>query len=89
MLATLHLYDDLRLLLHNLGWENFMALQEPVYERLVWEFMSSLVVDLDRTFDRVKGYIRFRLFNATYEMYLIQFNELLHLPPFGETIPHL
>jgi len=35
MLIALHLYDDLRLFLRNLGWENFVALQEPVYERLV------------------------------------------------------
>ena len=30
-----------------------MQLQEPVYERLVWEFMRSLVVDLRRKFDEV------------------------------------
>ena len=37
MLPTLHLYDDLRLLLRNLGWEHFVELQEPIYEWLVWE----------------------------------------------------
>jgi len=57
MFTNLRLYDDLRLLLRNLGWENFVALQELVNERLVWEFMSSLIVDLDRKFDEVKGYI--------------------------------
>ena len=58
-----------------------MQLQEPVYEQLVWEFMSSLVVDLHRNFDEVQRYIRFRLFNATREMHLIRFNELLRSPP--------
>ena len=48
MLTTLHLYDDLAILLHNLGWANFVTLQEPVYERLVWKFMSSLVLDFTR-----------------------------------------
>jgi len=43
--------------------------------------MSSLVVDLNRNFDKVQMYIRFRLFNATHEMHLIRFNDLLHLPP--------
>ena len=37
MLTTLYLYDDLVILLRNLGWANFVILQEPVYELLVWE----------------------------------------------------
>jgi len=57
-----------------------VQLQGPVSERLVWEFMSSLVVDIYRKFDEVQGYIRFYLFNATHEMHLIRFDELLHLP---------
>ena len=77
MLRTLHLYDDLVILLGNLGWTDFVPLQEPVYERLIWEFMSSLVVDFTRKFDEVRGYICFRLFNHTHEMHLIGFNELL------------
>ena len=80
MLETMSLYDDLRRLLVNLGWENFVELQEPVYERLVWDFMSSLLVDLHRRFDEIPGYIHFRLFNVTHEMHLVRFNELLHLP---------
>jgi len=32
MLATLHLYDGLLILLRNLGWEHFVTLYEPVYE---------------------------------------------------------
>ena len=61
MLRTLHLYDDLVILLGNLGWTDFVRLQELVYERLIWEFMSSLVVDFTRKFDEVRGYICFRL----------------------------
>ncbi|KAJ8429181.1 hypothetical protein Cgig2_011785 [Carnegiea gigantea] len=76
MLRTLQLYDDV---------VDFIALQEPVYERLVWEFMSSYVVDFKRKFDDVRGYIRFRLFNHTHEMHLVQFNELLRLPVGGAT----
>ena len=87
MLETLSLYDDLRRLLVTLGWVHFVELQEPVYERLVWEFMSSLVVDLRRKFDEVPGYIRFRLFNVTHEMHLVRFNELLHLPAYGALTP--
>ena len=64
-----------------------MQLQEPVYERLMWEFMSFLVVDIHRKFDAGQGHIRFRLFNATYEIHLIRFNKLLRLPPFGILIP--
>ena len=58
-----------------------------MHERLVSEFMSSLIVDLCRRFDEVQGYIRFCLFNATHEMHLIPFNELLRLSPFGTLIP--
>jgi len=87
MLETLSLYNDLSRLLVNLGWVHFVELQEPVYERLVWEFMSSLVVDLRRKFDEVPGYIRFRLFNVTHEMHLVRFNELLHLHAYGALTP--
>ena len=66
---------------------NFVELQEPVYEWLVWEFMSSLVVDLCRRFHEVSGYIRFRLFNVTHEMHLIRFNEFLRLPAYGALTP--
>jgi len=58
-----------------------------VYERLVWKFMSSLVVNLRPRFDEVQGYICFRLFNVTHEMHLIRFNELLRLPAFGALTP--
>ncbi|KAJ8441908.1 hypothetical protein Cgig2_014377 [Carnegiea gigantea] len=87
MLTTLHLYDDLLILLLNLSWEHFVVLQEPVYERLVWEFMSFLIVDVHCKFDEVRGYIRFRLFNHTHEMHLVQFNELLRLPLSSTTTP--
>ena len=53
ILDIVFLYDDLRRLLGILGWENFVEFQEPVYERFVWEFMSSLVIDLRRKFDEV------------------------------------
>ena len=53
ILDITNLCDDLRRLLGILGWESFVQLQEPVYEWLVWEFMSSLVVDLRRKFDEV------------------------------------
>jgi len=81
MLDIVFLYDGLRHLLGILGWENFVELQEPGCERLVWEFMSSLIVDLRRKFNEVQGYIRFRLFHTTHEMHLIRFNKLLRLPP--------
>ena len=55
MLETMSLYDDLRRLLVDLEWENFVKLQEPMYEWFVWEFMSSLVIDLRRKFDEVQG----------------------------------
>jgi len=53
ILDIVSFYDDLRRLLGILRWENFVELQEPVYEWLVWEFISSLVVDLRRKFDEV------------------------------------
>ena len=66
---------------------NFVELQEPVYEWLVWEFMSSLVVNHRRKFDEVPGYIHFRLFNVTHEMHLVRFNVLLRLPAYGALTP--
>ena len=53
ILDITYFYDDVRRLLGILGWENFVQLQKPVYERLAWEFMSSLVVDLRKKFDEV------------------------------------
>ena len=47
MLATLNLLDNLCILLGRLGWWHFGTLQEPAYERRIWEFMNSLVVDLN------------------------------------------
>jgi len=40
ILDTVSLYDDLRPLLGILWWENFVELQEPVYEQLVWELWA-------------------------------------------------
>ena len=88
MLKTISLYDDLKRLLVNFWWENFVELQELVYERLLWEFMSSLIVDLRRKLDEVQGYIRFRLINTTHEINLIRFNKLVCLPPFGLLTPN-
>ena len=51
ILDIVSLYDYLRRLLGILGWDNFVELQEPLYERLVWEFISSLVADLRKKFD--------------------------------------
>jgi len=53
------------ILLGKLGWLHFVTLQVPIYERLVWVFMCSLMVDLKMTFRDNIGYIRFRLFNQT------------------------
>jgi len=50
MLATLHLVDDLCILLSRLELLQFVTLQEDVYEWLVSEFMSSIVVDLKQVF---------------------------------------
>ena len=87
MLTTLHLLDDLRLLLGRLGWLQFVTLQEAMYERLIWESMSFIVVDLKRVFQGDFGYIRFRLFNQTFEINLTRFNELFHLPNHGVLTP--
>jgi len=63
MLKTLHLLEDLHTLLGRLDWLHFVTLQESVYEWIDWEFMSSFLVDLRRTFREDIGYIRFQFFN--------------------------
>ena len=75
-LAILHLLDDLCLLLGRLGLLHFVTLQEAVYERLVWEFVSTIMVDLKQPFQGGDGYSRFRLFNQTFELKLARFCEL-------------
>jgi len=58
-----------------------------VYELLVWEFTSSLVVDLKRVLKGDVGYIRFQLFNKTFELNLACFNALFQLPNHGALAP--
>jgi len=79
IIATLHLLHDLCILLGRLGWLHFVTLQEPAFERLVWELMSFLLLDLERNFRNDHGYIRFRLFNQTVKMCLAGFNGLFQL----------
>ena len=64
-----------------------MTLQELMYKLQVWEFMSSLVMDMRRTFQGGVGYIRFQLFNQTFEMKRACFNELFRLPNHGVLAP--
>jgi len=59
ILATLHLSDVLCILLNRLGWLHFVTLQEAVCEQLIWEFTSSIVVELKWAFQGGAGYIRF------------------------------
>lgn len=86
-LRSLDLWDDLALLFERLGWMDYTQLQYDVYERVVWEFMSSLHVDLAQNFGGGTGYIRFRLFDKTYSMNLARFNSLLRLPDRGVLAP--
>ena len=49
------------------------------YDRLMIEFLSSLHVDWDGTFDGHEVAIYFRMFNVDHRMHLRMFNELLRL----------
>ena len=87
MLDTLSILDDLRILLGRLAWMQFAALQEPIYKRLIWELMRSFVADLKWEFHSDVGYIRFRLFNQTFELNSAHFNALFHLPKHSVLAP--
>jgi len=44
LLRSLGLWDSLHELLEVTGWVELMKPDKPVYERLCWEFLSSLNV---------------------------------------------
>jgi len=84
-LQALGLWDDLNALLGVLGWQDYVQLRFPVYEKLVWEYFRSFTIDEAGEFNNGRCYIRFRLGDLIQEMNLARFSELLHLPVGGTT----
>ena len=79
-LRSLGLLDDLLTLVGRLGWTEYITMQYTSYDRLMVEFLSSLAVDWDGTFNGLDVAIFFRLFNIDHRMSLRMFNDLLRLP---------
>ncbi|KAJ8445198.1 hypothetical protein Cgig2_024404 [Carnegiea gigantea] len=50
-----------------------------MYERLCWEFLSSLKVDRTTPYQNRPVHIQFRLFNRLFEANLVEFDRRLHL----------
>ena len=82
-LQALGMCDDVNSLLGHLGWSDYVHLQFPVYEKLVWEFFSSITIDTTGEYHNECCYIHFWLGDLTHEMNLAQFSELLQLPSGG------
>ena len=79
MLRSLGLWDNLHELLEVVGWVEFMTLDKPVYERLCWEFLSSLKVDWTTSYQNRPVHIQFYFFNRLFEANLAEFDRRLYL----------
>ena len=79
-LRQLGLLDDMLVLFGRLGWTEYVNMQYPSYDRLMVEFLSSLSIDWDRTYNGQEVEIYFRMFNIDHRMSLRMFNDLLHFP---------
>jgi len=77
LLHTLSLWDALDALFGVLGWSNYVYLRLPVYEKFVYQFFSSFMIDEQQLHNHGPCYIHFRLGDLTHEMFLARFNELL------------
>jgi len=42
---SLHLWDDMNSLFGVLGWTEYVQLQFSIYEKFVWEFFHSFIID--------------------------------------------
>ncbi|KAJ8431382.1 hypothetical protein Cgig2_027976 [Carnegiea gigantea] len=76
LLQALRMWDDVNALLGHLGWPDYVHLQFPVYEKLVWEFFNSFTIDTVGEYHNGHCYIRFQLGHLTHEMNLARFSEL-------------
>ena len=79
-LRTLGLYDDMQLLLGNLGLSHFAERHCVTFDRLTLEFLSSLRVEWNGTYRGEIVDTSFRMFNTDHRMSLRGFNNLMHFP---------
>jgi len=83
MLRSIGLRDNLHELLEVVEWVEFINLDEPMYECLCWEFLSSLKVDWTTPNQNRPVHIQFRFFNRLFEANLMEFDCRLHIPHDG------
>jgi len=69
-LRSLGLLDDLLTLLGRLGWTDYINMQYTSYDRLMFEFLSSFVVNWDGRYNGQEVAIYFRMFNIDHRMSL-------------------
>lgn len=79
-LRQLGLLDDMLVLFGRLGWTEYVNMQYPSYDRLMVEFLSSVIVNWDHTYNGQEVEIYFRMFNFDHRMSLRMFNDLLRFP---------
>ena len=79
-LRTLGMLDDMLTLFGRLGWSDYINMQYTSYDRFMIEFLSSLIVDWDGTYNGQEVVIGFRMFNIDHRISLRMFNDLLRLP---------
>jgi len=58
-LKTVGVWDSFNELIGVVRWTELLSLTLPVYERLCWQFLSSLVVDWNALFQDRPIYIKF------------------------------
>jgi len=82
-LNFVELWDSLRKMIEAVGWTDFLRFTFPIYERLCWEFLSSLVVNWNTRYQDHPIYIKFRFFNRDFVANLHEFDQHLRLPHGG------
>ncbi|KAH0879428.1 hypothetical protein HID58_066822, partial [Brassica napus] len=88
MLQRLGIYDDVKLLLENMGLKWLLTLQRPGYKQATYQFLSSL----EATFHLNKenpvdghGHIKFRIGRQTYQMSFKRISEVMGFPDRGQS----
>lgn len=72
--------DDMLTLFGRLGWSEYINMQYASYDRLMIEFLSSLTVDWDGSYNGQEVAIYFRMFSIDHRLSLRMFNDYLRLP---------
>lgn len=82
-LQSLHVYDGVRTLFANIGWEKLLNLHAPSSALLTREFLATM-----SCFTK-SGYFIFRVMNTTHELHIDDLCNMVHAPIDGTYGPNM